>query len=694
MRSTHCLQLSRLFSSSAILIAFLSLGLRHVQANEVPSRLSEALANKVSGYVDSHSGDVGVAVRIFGKDDVLLADYRHQPGKPMPTASLIKIAIMVDAYCRAETGELDLNRRVELTEEDKVPGSGILTNHFSPGAQLSLTDLIRLMMRYSDNTATNMVIDALGIESVNKRMQQLDYPNTQIYAKVFRRDTSVSLEKSKQFGLGSTTASEMLDLISMIRRRKIAGEVNSDIMLEHLESCDDELKLPRFLPAGTKIAHKTGSVTRSRTAAGTIWFDGGCIELAVLTNENEDASWSKKNAGDLLCSNIAKAAYDFAIQISKATEEESPIGSSPQILAQGAHGDVVEGLQRTLNARIDAELSIDGDFGPATAAAVALFQKSVGLDISSKVDQDTWSALGPIVPERPVPDPASVNESRHATKPWWKRGSPPETNAKAWTILDLQTGQFLKKNGDARLPNASTTKLMTALLVAELCDKEPERLQSEIEFSSRADKTIGSTAGIRTGEIVPVKELLYGLLLPSGNDASVAFAEEFGREAYEAVTNTKVKTEVTPAIAYELFVEAMNSRAEQLGMKNTMYANPHGLTQEGHYSSSVDLAMLGNRVLKHPLLSKIVATPERGCRVESRLGYSRNVLWKNTNRLLEYSEFNGLKTGTTSAAGACLVAASDRDGQEHIVVVLGCPTSSSRYTDAKNLLNWIWSKDE
>ncbi|MEM8735950.1 MAG: serine hydrolase, partial [Planctomycetota bacterium] len=475
--------------------------------------------------------------------------------------------------------------------------------------------------------------------------------------------------------------------------QRLARAGDCDEMLEHLESCDDDLKLPRLLPGGTRIAHKTGSVTRSRTAAGIIWYQSGCIEIAVLTDQNKDGSWSNDNRAELLCSRVAKAAYDFASGIGGSRDtRKTERNSSPGMLSQGAHGILVEGLQRTLNERIQAGLSVDGDFGPATAAAVLAFQKSAGLESTAIVDAATWQALGTLVEEQPVPDPDSINGSIQQRTEWWNPERAPETNAKAWAILERGTASLLDRNGSSQLPNASTTKLMTALLIAELVERDAKIWKRPIEFSKRADDTIGSTSGIRAGEIVPVSELLYGLLLPSGNDASVAFAEEFGKEAYEMVTGRKVSTPVTPAIQYELFVQAMNDRAQQLEMPNTLFANPHGLTEEGHYSSALDLARLGDEVLKKPQLKTVVSTLRRGCHVTSTSGYTRNVLWKNTNRLLTHTEFIGLKTGTTSAAGACLVAAADRDGREHIIVVLGCPTSGARYVDAKNLFRWTWTR--
>jgi beta-lactamase class A len=165
------------------------------------------------------------------------------------------------------------------------------------------------MIAYSDNTATNLVLDQIGIASTAETMERLGYPNTKIHAKVFRRDTSAFPERSKQFGLGSTTAGEMLRLLEALHRKDLVNVEASEAMLNHLRTCDDRNKFPRFLPYGTKIAFKTGSVSNARTAAGIIYSPAGPIALCVLTDDNEDTSWTPENAGDRLCAQIAREVY-------------------------------------------------------------------------------------------------------------------------------------------------------------------------------------------------------------------------------------------------------------------------------------------------------------------------------------------------------------------------------------------------
>ena len=157
-----------------------------------PSSLEARLAPLAA----AHQGKVAVAVKhlVTGETFFLHAD------EPMPTASLIKLPVMIETYQQVLEGKLNLTDPVTLHAADKVPGSGILTYHFSDGATFSLRDAVRLMIVYSDNTATNLVLDKIGIASTGQRMEAWGLPNTKIYAKSFRGSTtSIDPERSKRF---------------------------------------------------------------------------------------------------------------------------------------------------------------------------------------------------------------------------------------------------------------------------------------------------------------------------------------------------------------------------------------------------------------------------------------------------------------------------------------------------------------
>lgn len=269
------------------------------------SLADDKLETRLRPLIDGHKGEVAISVKHLKTGE----SFTHRAGDPMPTASLIKLPVMVEVYQQAHDGKLKLTDPLTLRKEDKVPGSGILTEHFSDGASFALVDGVRLMIAFSDNTATNLVIDKIGIPTTAARMQMLGFSNTKLHSKSFKRETSVFPERSVQFGLGSTTANEMIGLLELLHAEKLVSPEASIAMLEHLKKCDDKEKFPRFLPSGTVIAHKTGSVNEARTDAGIIFSAGGPIALCVLTAKNEDKSWTADNAGNRLCATVAREVF-------------------------------------------------------------------------------------------------------------------------------------------------------------------------------------------------------------------------------------------------------------------------------------------------------------------------------------------------------------------------------------------------
>lgn len=673
----------------------------------------EQLRRALEPMAEAHAGEVAVSVRVMDDNNEVVCHWQYHGQRVMPTASLIKLPVMLEAYRQAQAGEIDLNDMLTLTAEDQVPGAGILTDHFSPGLKLSLRDAVRLMIRYSDNTATNLVVDHIGLPSTAQTMAKLGWPETQLHSKVFRRDTSIALDRSERYGLGSTRADDMTDLLVRLEQGKLVSPEASQAMLEHLLSCDDSAKLPRDLPKGFTVAHKTGSVNRSRTAAGVVSGTGIKFAICVLTDKNEDASWSDDNAAHLLIGSMARAVVDLLQQqaaataaersaVTDSTEADSADSNSTELqtLELGATGALVETLQRTLNARIAAGLGVDGDFGSMTEDAVKKFQLAHNLAASGIVDPPTWAALGTLITQDElVATPDEVNAESLPKSPPLDPHAPPEVTATAWASVDMASGRVLGgKELHQRLHFASTTKVMTALLVAEMASRDPAVLDEVIEFSERADNTLGSTSGVRAGERLPVRELLYGLLLPSGNDAAVALAEHFGSRLVSVADAQQQPAEGAPAesrtteLAYDQFIEAMNRRAGELGMADTHFINPHGLPDDRHLSTAADLAILARAAWQLPLMREIVQTRLRGAQVHGSDDSTRNLRWVNTNRLLAQQGFLGMKTGTTTAAGACLIAVGtpEQSQSETIVVVLGSNSSTARYVDARNIFAWTW----
>lgn len=219
--------------------------------------------------------------------------------------------------------------------------------------------------------------------------------------------------------------------------------------------------------------------------------------------------------------------------------------------------------------------------------------------------------------------------------------------AKAMVVLEGNTNTVLySKNANQELAMASTTKIVTAILAIENC----KDLDEKFLVSEKAIGIEGTSIYLKSGERLSMRELLYGLILASGNDCAVAIAEYFEGE--------------------EHFVEMMNNLAESLGLEHTHFDNPHGLDAEGHYTSAYDLAVLTSYALKNPTFKEIVST-ERMVIEKNDLYQARYL--KHKNRLL-FTDKNciGVKTGFTDNAGRCLVHAHEENGMQLISVVLNC----------------------
>lgn len=343
--------------------------------------------DRIRQRVAQHPGEAAVVVKHLQSGATLAV----REVDVFPTASLIKLPVMVEAYRQAEAGTVRLTDSVTLQDADKVPGSGILTTHFSAGATFSLRDAIRLMMAWSDNTATNLVIDRIGLAATNRTMQDWGFEETRLNAKVFRRDTSLDLERSKRYGLGSTTAGEMVRLLERLARRELASASACDAMLDHLAACQDKAMFPKHLPPEAKVRHKTGGVTGVRTDAGIIEGPGGTIVLCVLTNRNRTPAGETADPGESLCADVARLAFEHFNPPELLQKAREAAGK----LRQGDSGPRVTELQRKLNERLrpSPDLAVDGEFGPMTHAAVVRWQRDRKLDPSGVVDAATWQSL-------------------------------------------------------------------------------------------------------------------------------------------------------------------------------------------------------------------------------------------------------------------------------------------------------------
>lgn len=271
---------------------------------------SPGLEAVLAPLAKAHQGKVAIAVKHLGTGEtyVLNADV------PMPTASLCKFPVLIEVYQQVAEGKVKLDDRIKVRKEDLVGGSGVLKYLFDPDTTISLREAVRLMIGVSDNSATNLVLDKIGIGATAKRMEAWGYPNTGIYSKSFLgATTSVNRERTRRFGLGSTTANDMVSLLGKCYRGEIVNKDASKEIIATLRLAQDTERMTRYLvdAKGVSVAHKPGAVSNAKTDAGIIFFDGGPVALCVLTNDNKDVGYAIDNAGNVFIGKVAKAVYDY-----------------------------------------------------------------------------------------------------------------------------------------------------------------------------------------------------------------------------------------------------------------------------------------------------------------------------------------------------------------------------------------------
>ncbi|WP_237266963.1 D-alanyl-D-alanine carboxypeptidase family protein [Thermoclostridium stercorarium] len=233
-------------------------------------------------------------------------------------------------------------------------------------------------------------------------------------------------------------------------------------------------------------------------------------------------------------------------------------------------------------------------------------------------------------------------------------------NARSAIVMDFESGRVLfEKNAYQKRPMASTTKVMTAIVAIE-----NGNLDDMVTVSKNAASIHGSLMHLKAGETLTLRELLYGLLLCSGNDAAIAIAEHVGG-------------------SMENFIKMMNEKAKEIGAFDTNFTTPHGLDEVGHYSTAYDLALITRYALRIPLFNEIVKTTS--IQIGGRY-------LQNTNEMLtSYPGADGVKTGYTGKAGRCLITSATRDGRRFISVVLYCDSRAQRALSSKKILDYAFS---
>ncbi|HLB41372.1 MAG TPA: D-alanyl-D-alanine carboxypeptidase family protein [Gammaproteobacteria bacterium] len=257
----------------------------------------------------------------------------------------------------------------------------------------------------------------------------------------------------------------------------------------------------------------------------------------------------------------------------------------------------------------------------------------------------------PIIPIPTQPQPASFTPGT------------PTIDAASYILMDATSGKILaEKQADARLQPASLTKLMSLYIISNALKNGEIHLDDKVTISAKAWKTEGSRMFIKVGDEVPVKELLQGIIVASGNDATVALAEH--------IAGTE-----------DTFAMMMNQQAKTLDMHNSHFIDSTGLPNKDHYASARDLAILTQAYIKN--------FPEDYSYYSEKWFTYNGIKQPNRNRLLwRYQYADGLKTGHTSEAGYCLVASAKKDGMRLISVVMGEPNDATRTEDSMRLLSY------
>ncbi len=279
-----------------------------VLAAELPK---DALQKELDALMLQHKGKVA----FFAKDLATGETVAIDPDIPVGTASVIKLEIMLEAFFEVKAGKHSLDERLKLTKENQVEGSGVLTL-LQPGLEPTLQDAITLMITQSDNTATNMVIDAIGIPAVNERAKKMGLKNTYLYKKVFMPPVGPTLPDQPKFGLGKTTAREMAEVMESIQHCDLNERKLCDKMLEILKNQSVRTMIPRYLESSdttetpSAIGNKTGSLDEVRNDVGIVYTKHGPIIISAFTYDNQDHSWTVDNTAEVLVAKMAKAVVD------------------------------------------------------------------------------------------------------------------------------------------------------------------------------------------------------------------------------------------------------------------------------------------------------------------------------------------------------------------------------------------------
>lgn len=281
----------------------------------VPAGPNGALQAQLDAAVSVYPGKVA----LFAQDLSTGRTVAIHADTPVPTASVIKLAILYEALEQIRSGRVHFDDKLTVTKADQVPGSGILL-FFDTPQTITLHDALTFMVIMSDNTATNLVIDHLGLAAIDQRIQSLGLVNTWLYKKIMQPSTAPMPADQPQFGLGKTTAREMATVLQRFVTCNLgpaptggapAGAPSvATLCANALDMLSKQFYrdgLPRYLdPSGIHIANKTGALDHVRNDVGVIYAKNGPILLSEFTYDNSDIRWTPENSGELLIAHLSQ----------------------------------------------------------------------------------------------------------------------------------------------------------------------------------------------------------------------------------------------------------------------------------------------------------------------------------------------------------------------------------------------------
>jgi beta-lactamase class A len=266
------------------------------------AQLRQALERIAAG----HRGVAGISLRNLATGESLSV----RGHETFPSASLIKVAVLVAMLEEVERGRMRLDERSTMIARDRVGGSGVL-RLMQSGVAPTLEDLAWLMITISDNTATNLVLDKVDVRTVGVKMEALGLPHSKIHSKTFRRETSIAMDSSVLYGLGVTTPDETVRLFELLHHGRAVSPALDSLAMDMLLANQDGAMLTRWLPPGTRVAHKSGSVDRARNDCGIMYTPAAPIAICVMTRENEDTAYGVDSPPHLLVARVAREVFGF-----------------------------------------------------------------------------------------------------------------------------------------------------------------------------------------------------------------------------------------------------------------------------------------------------------------------------------------------------------------------------------------------